>query len=239
MLEVPMLEMRGLEAGYGRVQILQGVSFTLRQGSLTALLGRNGTGKSTVLKALAGLVRPTAGTIMLDGKSIAGLPAHRLAAEGLVLVPQGKDVFGQMSVAENILMGAYHRRADRAGVRADLDGVLDRFPRLRERHQSAAGLLSGGERQMLAIARGLMARPRLLMLDEPSAGLSPRVVGEVGDQIRALQQSGLTVLLVEQNAAFARSLAEDVHVLREGQVALSRSAAELDDAALRALYLEG
>ena len=144
-----------------------------------------------------------------------------------------------MSVTENILMGAYHRRADRAGVRADLDQVLVCFPRLRERRQSPAGLLSGGERQMLAIARGLMARPRLLMLDEPSAALSPRVVGEVGEQIRALQQGGLTVLLVEQNAAFARSLADHVHVLREGKVALSRAAVELDDTALRALYLEG
>jgi branched-chain amino acid transport system ATP-binding protein len=234
-----MLDVAGLEAGYGRVKILHGVSFSLRRGGLVALLGGNGTGKSTVLKALAGLVRPTAGTILLDGKSVGGLSAHRLAAEGLVLVPQGKDVFGDMSVSENILMGAYHRRADRAGVRADAATVLDRFPRLRERRHAAAGLLSGGERQMLAIARGLMARPRLLMLDEPSAALSPRMVGEIGEQIRVLQASGLTVLLVEQNAAFARSLAEEVHVLREGAVAISRAAADLDEAMLRALYLEG
>jgi branched-chain amino acid transport system ATP-binding protein len=236
---VGMLEVSGLEAGYGRVKILHGVSFSLRQGGLVALLGGNGTGKSTVLKTLAGLVRPMAGSILLNGQPVGGMPAHRLAASGLVLVPQGKDVFGDMSVSENILMGAYHRRADRAGVRADAAAMLERFPRLRDRRHAPAGLLSGGERQMLAIARGLMARPKLLMLDEPSAALSPRMVGEIGAQIRALQADGLTVLLVEQNAAFARSLAEEVHILREGIVAVSRSAIDLDEAMLRALYLEG
>lgn len=235
----PMLDVRGLEAGYGRIRILHGVSFTLRKGGLVALLGGNGTGKSTVLKALAGLVRPSAGEVMLDGKNIANLPAHRLAAEGLILVPQGKDVFSHMTVTENVLMGAYHRRGDRAGIAADLNAVFDRFPRLRERRRSLAGMLSGGERQMLAIARGLMARPRCLLLDEPSAALSPRMVGEIGEHISGLQAAGLAVLLVEQNAAFARSLAEEVHVLREGRIALSRAAADLDEAALRALYLEG
>jgi branched-chain amino acid transport system ATP-binding protein len=233
------LVVEGLEAGYGRIQILRGVSFSVRRGGLVALLGGNGTGKSTVLKALAGLVRPTAGTILLDGVPVQGLPAHRLAARGLVLVPQGKDVFARMSVAENILMGAYHRRRDRRAVRSDLEEMLRSFPRLDERRDSPAGLLSGGERQMLAIARGLMARPRLLLLDEPSAALSPRLVGAIGEVLRQLPRHGMTVLLVEQNAAFARDLAEEVHVLREGRVALTRRAADLDDAAMRALYLEG
>jgi branched-chain amino acid transport system ATP-binding protein len=236
-----VLRVEGLEAGYGRTRVLRGVSFHVPERGLVALLGGNGTGKSTVLKAVAGLIRPTAGTITLADERIDGMAAERLPARGLVLVPQGKEVFSAMSVEENLLMGAFHRRGARGALAADLDAAYARFPRLRERRRLVAGLLSGGERQMLAIARALMARPRLLLLDEPSAALAPKLVEEIGDAILALRdEAGLTLLLVEQNVGMALDLADHVHVLRDGRIAFERAVAEgvaMDE--LREFYLGG
>ncbi|MCC7281949.1 MAG: ABC transporter ATP-binding protein [Acetobacteraceae bacterium] len=236
-----MLRVEGLEAGYGRTRVLRGVSFHVPERGLVALLGGNGTGKSTVLKAVAGLLRPTAGTITLAGGRIDGMAAERLPGRGLVLVPQGKEVFAAMSVEENLLMGAFHRRGARGALAADLDAAYTRFPRLNERRRLAAGMLSGGERQMLAIARALMARPRLLLLDEPSAALAPKLVDEIADAILALRnEAGLTLLLVEQNVGMALDLADHIHVLRDGRIAFERAVADgvaIDE--LREYYLGG
>jgi branched-chain amino acid transport system ATP-binding protein len=236
-----VLRVEGLEAGYGRTRVLRGVTFDVPERGLVALLGGNGTGKSTVLKAVAGLLRPMAGTISLAGERIDGLPAERLPGRGLVLVPQGKEVFAAMSVEENLLMGAFHRRGARGALAADLESAYARFPRLRERRRLAAGMLSGGERQMLAIARALMARPRLLLLDEPSAALAPKLVEEIGDAILALRdEEGLTLLLVEQNVGMALDLADHIHVLRDGRIAFERAVAEgVDMEELREFYLGG
>jgi len=235
-----MIEVRNIEAGYGDVKILYGVSFEVPDGGLTALLGGNGSGKSTTLKALAGLVALSSGEIWLSGRRIDKLPAYMMTAHGLVLVPQGKEVFAAMSVEENILMGAYHRRHQRAQIRRDLNEVYAQFPRLQVRKRAMAGLLSGGERQMLALARALIAKPRMLLLDEPSASLSPRVVGEITEIIRGLHESGLSILLVEQNVSMALELADELHVLREGRVAYScRNGPDVDMASLQQFYLGG
>jgi branched-chain amino acid transport system ATP-binding protein len=235
-----MIEVRNIEAGYGDVKILYGISFEVPEGGLTALLGGNGSGKSTTLKALAGLVAPSSGEIWLSGRRIDKLPAHMMTARGLVLVPQGKEVFAAMSVEENILMGAYHRRHQRAQIRRDLDDVYAQFPRLQVRKHAMAGLLSGGERQMLALGRALIAKPRMLLLDEPSASLSPRVVGEITEIIRGLHKSGLSILLVEQNVSMALELADELHILREGRIAYScRNGPDVDMASLQEFYLGG
>ncbi|MES2530545.1 MAG: ABC transporter ATP-binding protein [Pseudomonadota bacterium] len=233
-----MLEVKNIEAGYGRSKVLYGVSFSVPKSGLTAVLGGNGSGKSTTLKALAGLVVPSAGEILLDGQRIDGVPAHQMAGNGLVLVPQGKEVFAGMSVEENILMGAYHRRHDKAQIRRDLDEVYGLFPRLVVRKKALAGLLSGGERQMLSIGRALLAKPRMLLLDEPSAALSPKVVGEIADIIRGLRSRGLSILLVEQNVSMALELADEIHILREGRVAHSCvNGPDVDMASLQQFYL--
>lgn len=233
-----MLEVKNIEAGYGRSKVLYGVSFSVPKSGLTAVLGGNGSGKSTTLKALAGLVVPSSGEIVLDGQRIDGVPAHQMAGNGLVLVPQGKEVFAGMSVEENILMGAYHRRHDKAQIRRDLDEVYALFPRLVVRKKALAGLLSGGERQMLSIGRALLAKPRMLLLDEPSAALSPKVVGEIADIIRGLRSRGLSILLVEQNVSMALELADEIHILREGRVAHSCvNGPDVDMASLQQFYL--
>jgi branched-chain amino acid transport system ATP-binding protein len=233
-----MLEVINIEAGYGQTRILHGVSFGVPDGGLTAVLGGNGTGKSTALKTISGLVRPSAGEVRLGGERIDHLPAHAMAAAGLAFVPQGKEVFAAMSVEENILMGGYHRRRQRAALRRDLDDVYDLFPRLRQRKSAAAGLLSGGERQMLGLGRALMTQPRMLLLDEPSSALSPKVVGEIADLIRGLRRRGLAILLVEQNVSLALELADDIHILREGRVAYScRNGPDVDMASLQEFYL--
>ncbi|MBV5263824.1 ABC transporter ATP-binding protein [Pinisolibacter aquiterrae] len=233
-----MLECRNVDAGYGKVQILHGLDFVVPTGGLSAILGSNGSGKSTAMKTVAGLVKPTSGEILLDGHRIDELGAHSMAAEGLSLVPQGKEVLAGLSVEENILVGAYHRRKDRHGVAEDLEMVYQEFPRLRTRRKAAAGLLSGGERQMLSLGRALMARPRMLLLDEPSAALAPKVVGEISDIIRKLRGRGLTMLLVEQNVSMALELADEIHILREGRFAYSRkNGPDVDIEELREFYL--
>lgn len=218
-----MLKVENLVAGYGRTRILHGVNLTVPKGGLVALLGGNGTGKSTTLKAIVGLVAVQEGRVLLDDADIDTVPAEKRAALGLSMVPQGKEVFAGMSVEENLLMGAFHRRKDRVGIAQDLESVYQRFKRLRERRKVNAGMLSGGERQMLSIGRSLMARPTMLLLDEPSAALAPRVVEEIADAILALRELGLTLLLVEQNVGMALDIADYIYVIRGGKIAYERA----------------
>ena len=221
-----MLDVRHLEVSYGATQVLRDVSFSVEEGSIVALLGGNGSGKTTTLNVLSGLVAPQGGTVTLDGQRIDGLATDRVVAMGLVQVPQGREVWGGMTVHDNLTLGAARRR-DRRAIAADVEDMLALFPVLRQKQRARAATLSGGEQQMLAIGRALMARPRVLLLDEPSAGLSPLVVGQVVDTVRALHARGLTILLVEQNVGVAAALAERAHVLLNGEIAVSGPAADL------------
>ena len=221
-----MLEVQHLSVSYGVTEVLRDVSFVVPERSIVALLGGNGSGKTTTLNVLSGLLTPRAGTITFEGRSIAALPTHEVVKRGIVQVPQGREVWSGMSVRDNLDLGAATRR-DRRGVKADADGVFALFPVLRERQSRKAGTLSGGEQQMLAIGRALMARPRLLLMDEPSAGLSPVVVQAMVATIQRLHARGLTILLVEQNVGVAAALAQHAHVLMNGEVALSAPAADL------------
>ena len=221
-----MLDVRHLEVSYGATQVLRDVSFSVAEGSIVALLGGNGSGKTTTLNVLSGLVAPQGGTVTLDGQRIDGLATDRVVALGLVQVPQGREVWGGMTVHDNLTLGAARRR-DRRAIAADVEDMLVLFPVLRLKQRARAATLSGGEQQMLAIGRALMARPRVLLLDEPSAGLSPLVVGQVVDTVRALHARGLTILLVEQNVGVAAALAERAHVLVNGEIGVSGPAADL------------
>jgi branched-chain amino acid transport system ATP-binding protein len=221
-----MLDVQHLEVSYGATRVLRDVSFSVARGSIVALLGGNGSGKTTTLNVLSGLVAPQGGTVSLDGERIDGLATDRVVDKGLVQVPQGREVWGGMTVYDNVALGAARRR-DRRAIAADVEGVFALFPLLRQKQRARAASLSGGEQQMLAIGRSLMARPRLLLLDEPSAGLSPLVVGQVVDAIRALHTRGLTILLVEQNVGVAAALAERAHVLLNGEIAVSGPAGDL------------
>jgi branched-chain amino acid transport system ATP-binding protein len=221
-----MLEIRGLAAGYGEVQILRDVSLSVRMGELISLVGSNGAGKSTLLNALCGIIRPWAGQVLLDGKDITGWTSEAIVAGGITQVPEGRRLFPQMSVRENLLMGAYRRR-DGAGIARDLEWMYELFPILRERGRQRAGSMSGGEQQMCAIARGLMARPRLLVLDELSLGLAPIVLDTLVDTLRKIHQEGTTIFLVEQDVATAFEVATTGYVLENGRVVLSGPTAEL------------
>jgi branched-chain amino acid transport system ATP-binding protein len=220
-----MLELEGVRSGYGAVDVLFDVSLRVGAGEVVALLGANGAGKSTVLRTVSGLLRPRTGQIRFLGERIDGLPPPAVVARGVAHVPEGREVFAELTIAENLRMGAY-RRTDR-GVASDLHQVLEWFPVLRERYRQPAGQLSGGEQQMLAIARALMARPKLLLLDEPSLGLAPKVVQQILDIVRRLQATGVTILLAEQNAYLALRLASRAYVLRGGRVALEGPVEEL------------
>jgi branched-chain amino acid transport system ATP-binding protein len=221
-----MLDVRHLEVSYGATQVLRDVSFSVAEGSIVALLGGNGSGKTTTLNVLSGLVAPQGGTVTLDGQRIDGLTTDRVVALGLVQVPQGREVWGGMTVHDNLTLGAARRR-DRRAIAADVEDMLALFPVLRQKQRARAATLSGGEQQMLAIGRALMARPRVRLLDEPSAGRSPLGVGQVVDTVRALHARGLTILLVEQNVGVAAALAERAHVLLNGEIAVSGPAADL------------
>ena len=234
-----MLEVSGLHVSYGAVAALRGVSLRVDAGEIVTVIGANGAGKSTLLRTLSGVVRSRRGAITLDGKPVLGLPSSTMITRGLVMVPEGRHVFADMSIADNLDLGAYYRR-DRKGVRQDLERVLDLFPILRERLRSPAGRLSGGQQQMVAIGRALMSRPRLLLLDEPSLGLAPAIVQQLGGIIRGLNQGGSTILLVEQNARMALRLADRAYVIANGVIARSGTGAELlDDAAVQDAYLGG
>jgi branched-chain amino acid transport system ATP-binding protein len=234
-----MLRLEGVAAGYGGPPALQGVSLEVRQGELVSLIGANGAGKSTTLKAISGLLAPSAGSITLEGEPIGGLSPRAILGRGIAHCPEGRRVFPHLTVRENLEMGAL-LRADRAGIAADLDAMCHRFPRLHERLRQAAGTLSGGEQQMLAIARALMSRPRLVMFDEPSLGLAPALVEQVFAIVREIRAAGTTVLMVEQNAMAALQLSDRAYLLETGRVVRSGTGAELlASAEVRAAYLGG
>jgi branched-chain amino acid transport system ATP-binding protein len=231
-----LLEIRGLAAGYGAIQVLWDVSLDVTAGEIVALIGNNGAGKTTTMLALTGLVPPRAGSVVLAGQSIAGLQPPDVALRGLTLVPQGRGLFGSMTVEDNLLMGAYLRR-DR-GIRRSLEDVYEILPRLRERRRQLAGPLSGGEQQMCAIARGLMAQPKLLCIDELSFGLAPVVTAELLDLLVRIRADGTSILLVEQDVEHALAVADRAYVMEGGRVVLSGTAAAVyDDPGVRTAYL--
>ena len=220
-----MLSLAGLQVAYGGIRAVKGVDLDVRERELVTLIGANGAGKTTTLKALAGWLRPAAGRIVYDGRDITGKPAHELVRMGLALVPEGRGVFARLTVAENLAMGAYTRRD--AAVAADYDRSYTLFPRLAERRNQLAGTLSGGEQQMLAIARALMSRPKLLLLDEPSMGLAPIMVQKIFETIKAVAAEGVTLLLVEQNAKLALEICSRGYVMESGMIALADTAEAL------------
>lgn len=220
-----MLTVHGLRSGYGKIEVLHDVDLTIEQGQTVSLIGANGAGKTTLLKTISGLIRPTAGTIEFQGESIARRASHKIVGLGLVQVPEGRAILKRMTVMENLLMGAF-KRGD-PEIAADVDAVMERFPVLAERRDQMAGTLSGGEQQMLAIGRALMARPKLLLLDEPSLGLAPKFITRIFITIRELQKEGKTILLVEQNARHALQVADRGYVLERGRIVLSGSGQEL------------
>jgi len=220
-----MLAINGLRSGYGKVEVLHDVSLTIEQGQTVTLIGSNGAGKTTLLKTISGLIRPTAGTIKFEGKSIIRRPPHKIVGLGLCQVPEGRAILKRMTVTENLLMGAFNRSD--AEIGKDVSAVFERFPALAERREQLAGTLSGGEQQMLAIGRALMARPRLLLLDEPSLGLAPKFITRIFLTIRELQKEGKTILLVEQNARHALQVADLGYVMERGRIVLAGSGQEL------------
>jgi len=230
-----MLSLDRIEAGYGPTAILQGVSLHVDEGEIVTIVGANGAGKTTTLRTIVGQIRPRSGTIRFLGEDITRLPAHEVVDRGVVLIPEGRQLFPDMTVRENLQMGTY-RRAARDGQQARLDDVLDLFPRVRERLDQNASSLSGGEQQMVAIARGLMARPRILMFDEPSLGLAPIIVSQVFDVVRRIAASGTTVLIVEQNVFTTLKVANRGYVLENGQIVLADTSENLlrDDHVRRA-----
>jgi branched-chain amino acid transport system ATP-binding protein len=221
-----MLEIRGLNAGYGEVQILRDVSLSVGTGEIVTLVGSNGAGKSTLLNTVCGIIRPWAGSVLLEGTDITGLNSEAIVARGITQVPEGRRLFPQMNVRENLLMGAYLRR-DRAAIQRDLEWVYEMFPRLKERHGQRAGSMSGGEQQMCAIARGLMARPKILILDELSLGLAPIMLDVLVDAVNKVHQEGTTIFIVEQDVATAFDLGTTGYVLENGRIVLSGPTGEL------------
>ncbi len=232
-----LLEIESIHVFYDKIHALKGVSLEVEQGQIVTLIGGNGAGKSTTLRSVSGLLHPREGEIRFEGRKLIGLGAHNIAAMGVVQVPEGRRIFGRLTVDENLNMGAFTRR-DRAGIAADREQIMVLFPRLRERLRQVAGTLSGGEQQMVAMARALMARPRVLLLDEPSMGLAPMIVEQVFETIRQINGGGVTVLLVEQNAVMALSIAATGYVLESGRVLFSGPAQELlYDERVREAYL--
>jgi len=230
-----LLEISGLKVAYGGIHAIKGIDLHVASGELVALIGSNGAGKTTTLKTLAGLLHPADGKIHYDGKSLHNVEAHRRASMGIALVPEGRGVFARMTIEENLLMGAYSR-SDKTGIATDLGRMYKLFPRLAERSDQVAGTLSGGEQQMVAMARALMSSPRLLMLDEPSMGLAPLMVQKIFDTIRNIAALGMSILLVEQNAKLALEVAQRGYVMEGGDITLSGAAGELlgSDAVQRA-----
>ncbi len=232
-----ILEIQGLESGYGEVQILWGVYLSLEAGRLTSLVGANGVGKTTMLRSVMGTVKPWSGSIRMEGQEVGHLPAHKKPDLGLVLVPEGRQLFTSMNVVENLEMGATNQRA-RQNIEANVDKVFSLFPRLKERQGQVAATLSGGEQQMLAVARGLMAEPKVLMFDELSLGLAPNLVLNIFETLKQLKAEGLTMLLVEQNVHLALSVSDYAYVFSEGRVTLEGSAEKVaSDKAVQQAYL--
>ncbi|ABE32109.1 MULTISPECIES: ABC transporter ATP-binding protein [Paraburkholderia] len=232
-----MLKIKGLQVNYGGIQAVKGIDLEVAQGELVTLIGANGAGKTTTMKAITGLKPYTIGDIEYMGESIKGIPPHLLLKRGLAMVPEGRGIFARMSIVENMQMGAY-LRTDTDGIKADVDRMFGFFPRLKERATQYAGTLSGGEQQMLAMARAIISRPKLLLLDEPSMGLSPIMVEKIFEVVRAISAEGMTVLLVEQNARLALQAANRGYVMDSGLVTMSGDAKQmLDDPKVRAAYL--
>ena len=232
-----MLEVKNLEVYYGMIQAIKGISFEVNEGEVISLIGANGAGKTTTLHAVTGLIAPRAGQIIFEGKDITKVPGHKLVSMGIAHVPEGRRVFSQLSVYENLKLGAYTRK-DKNEIEETLEHIYMRFPRLKERKNQLAGTLSGGEQQMLAMGRALMSRPRSILMDEPSMGLSPIYVNEIFNIIKEVSQSGTTVLLVAQNAKKALSIADRAYVLETGCISLSGKAADLlNDASVKKAYL--
>ncbi|MFQ7309896.1 MAG: ABC transporter ATP-binding protein [Mediterraneibacter sp.] len=232
-----MLEVKDLEVYYGVIQAIKGVSFQVNQGEVIALIGANGAGKTTILHTITGLLAPKKGSVMFEGKEITKVPAHKIVSMGMAHVPEGRRVFAELSVYENLKMGAYTRK-DRAEIDESLQNVYKRFPRLEERKNQMAGTLSGGEQQMLAMGRALMSKPKIILMDEPSMGLSPILVNEIFDIIQAVSESGTTVLLVEQNAKKALSIADRAYVLETGNIVLEGKAKDLlENDSIKKAYL--
>ena len=234
-----MLKVDNIDVYYGAIHAIKGISIEVPKGEIVTLVGSNGAGKSTTLRTIPGLMKPKHGTILFEDKNIVGVPAHKIVGMGLCQVPEGRHVFANMSVMENLELGAYLRN-DKDGIARDLEDVFKKFPRLLERKDQISGTLSGGEQQMLAMGRALMSRPRLLLLDEPSMGLAPLLVKEIFNIIKEINESGTTVLLVEQNANMALSIADKAYVLETGRIALAGTAQELASSeAVRKAYLGG
>ena len=234
-----MLKVEDINVYYGAIHAIKGISLEVNDGEIVALIGSNGAGKSTTLRTISGLMKPKTGRIMYDGEDITGVPAHKIVGKGLCQVPEGRHVFANMTVLENLELGAY-LRTDKEGIAKDMEMVFEKFPRLLERKDQLSGTLSGGEQQMLAMARALMSRPKLLLLDEPSMGLAPLLIKEIFNIIKEINASGTTVLLVEQNANMALSIADKAYVLETGRITLSGTAAELASSEeVRKAYLGG
>lgn len=233
-----MLDVQHLRVWYGITEVLRDVSFSVPENKVVALLGGNGSGKTTVLNTLCSLIKPRAGTVVMDGRDVTGLPPHEIVQLGMVQLPQGREIFSTMSVRENLELGASTRK-DKDAIRLDIEEMFAMFPVLAERESRRAGTLSGGEQQQLAIARALMARPRLLLMDEPSAGLSPVILDRIVETIKNLRdEHGLTILLVEQNVGVAAEVAEHAHILHNGEISHSTPASELThDSEVLASYL--
>ena len=232
-----MLEIKDLEVHYGVIRAIKGISFEVNQGEVIALIGANGAGKTTTLHTITGLIRPSGGQIIFDGKDITKTPAHKIVSMGMAHVPEGRRIFQQLTVLENLKLGAYTRK-NSSEIADSLKMVYERFPRLEERKNQVAGTLSGGEQQMLAMGRALMSKPRIILMDEPSMGLSPLLVSEIFDIIKVIRESGTTVLLVEQNAQKALSIADRAYVLETGAISLSGKASDLiNDESVRKAYL--
>ncbi|WP_030155827.1 ABC transporter ATP-binding protein [Streptomyces sp. NRRL S-244] len=221
-----LLEVNDLKVAYGKIEAVKGISFEVNEGEIVCLVGTNGAGKTTTLRTLSGLLKPAGGTITFDGKPLAQVPAHKIVSLGLAHSPEGRHIFPRLTIAENLQLGAF-LRTDKDGIEKDVERAYEMFPILGERRKQAAGTLSGGEQQMLAMGRALMSRPKLLMLDEPSMGLSPLMMQKIMATIAELKATGTTILLVEQNAQAALSLADQAHVMEIGKIVLSGSGQEL------------
>lgn len=232
-----LLEIKDLEVNYGVIKAIKGVSFDVNEGEIIALIGANGAGKTTILHTITGLIQAKKGSIVFDGKELTKTPPHKIVSMGMAHVPEGRRIFQQLSVLENLKLGAYTRK-DKSEIASTLKMVYERFPRLEERKNQVAGTLSGGEQQMLAMGRALMSKPRIILMDEPSMGLSPLLVSEIFDIIKVINESGTTVLLVEQNAKKALSIADRAYVLETGNITLSGDAKDLiNDESIKKAYL--
>ncbi len=233
-----LLKVENLHVYYGSIHAIKGISFEVNEGEIVTLIGANGAGKSTTLNTITGLLRPRVGDVFFEDRSIIGMPAHKIVSQGMALCPEGRRVFTQMTVQENLEMGGFSRPADEIG--ASLEDVYERFPRLKERYKQVAGTLSGGEQQMLAMGRALMSKPKLLMLDEPSMGLAPILVEQIFGIVKELHKAGTTILLVEQNAQMALSVADRAYVLETGNISMEGAAADLlHDERVQKAYLGG